>query len=320
MARHSYSASVEDEGMSVQEFLESRGMLQKEVVKLFEKGKIFLNGEGLELWTAITASDVVSVNHSKRKDFNKDQVLEEKEIEIPEILYEDEDIIAYNKPSNVLVVADRNDLNTGLLGALRRHNNSPSGPPYLLHRLDRGTSGVWIVAKHTEAKKHINQQFVDNQIYKQYRAIVQGVFFDKEGEINEPIGKHPKHGTKMIVGKGKEASSRYKVLRQFRHYAVVRVWPTTGRTHQIRAHLQHLGHPLLIDELYGGMAEFFLSKIKPKYKTTHKKLEKPLISRLTLHCEAMELSLPSLASTIRIESPLPKDLARLERNFQNYDK
>jgi len=311
VVRHNYSAQPSDKGLNMMEFLLCRGISRPEALGMFERGLVMLNGEVAESDMEIKLSDSVLIKSLKKKRLPK--------VVLPTVLYEDDHIVAYDKPSDRLVVADRSQMNTGLLGELRAVANKPEGPPYLLHRLDRGTSGVWIVAKTLEAKKFISQQFVDNQVKKQYRAIVQGVFFEKEGEVDVSIAPHPKHPTKMITGKGKASLSRYKLLRQYRHYAVVRVWPQTGRTHQVRLHMKHLGHPLLIDDFYGGFSEFFLSKIKPNYKTAKKRAEKPLISRLTLHCEAMELMTTPLGSTIRIESPLAKDLQRLERNLQNYD-
>ena len=299
-----------DKGLTLFEFLECRGHSEEEIKRLADEGRLIHNGDVAELDMLIKISDKVSIDHRR---------YEGSTYKTPPILYEDDSMIAYDKPSEYMVVADRANLHTGLLGHLRDQNGTPAGPPYLVHRLDKGTSGVWVVAKTVEAKKSLTDQFANNKVKKQYRAIVQGTFFDKEGEIDVPIDKHPKHPTKMITGKGKEAHSRYKVLRQYRHYATVRVWPTTGRTHQIRLHLKYLGHPLLVDDFYGGYKEFFLSKIKSDYKKSKKRAEKPLISRLTLHCESMELLSPSLGSTIKIESPLPKDLARLERNLQNYD-
>lgn len=312
MKSQNFTAMSKDKGLNLFDFLECRGLKEQDVLDKFDRGLITLNGEQVELDYEIKLSDQIAVNRP---------VAEKKiEMKLPEVLYEDEDVVAYNKESDTVVVADRNQVNSGLLGYLRQLSGHPEGPPFLLHRLDRGTSGVWIVAKTLKAKKHITDQFVNNQVTKQYRAIVQGVLFEKEGDISERIDKHPHHPTKMILGRGgKEADSSYKILRQFRHYAVVRVWPKTGRTHQVRLHMRSLGHPLLIDDFYGGMSEFFLSKIKPNYKTSKKRAEKPLISRLTLHCEAMELFLPSLGSKLKIEAPLAKDLARLERNLQNYD-
>lgn len=221
---------------------------------------------------------------------------------VDEILYEDADLLAVNKPAGLLAVPDRFDKQKanlfGRLQALR-----PGEYLGNLHRLDRHTSGVMVFAKNSAAYRQISAQFRDRQTRKVYGAICQGNPADQV--IDLPIGERVDHpGYSRIDRKnGKEARSIVRVKEPFRGYAFVEVEIETGRQHQIRVHLQAIGCPLVGDPDYGG-APLLLSQIKLKYKAKPGEEERPLLARPALHAASITLTQPA----ITITAPLPKDL------------
>jgi RluA family pseudouridine synthase len=312
--RRNFPITKSDQETTIFDFLIKQGFSEQEIQSFFQQGQIFLNEESAGEREYLSYRDILSIRKGAKKERSVRWTAKDLKV-----LYEDNEIVAYDKPSGFPVVAERKRKNTGLLGLLRETSGNPQGPPYLVHRLDRGTSGVWILAKTLHAKRHLTQQFVENRVKKQYRVQVQGFLHEKEGLIDVAIAPHPGNAVAMILSKkGKTARTKYKCLEQFRRFAIIRAWPLTGRTHQIRLHMRYLGHPLIIDELYGGLNGFYLSKIKAAYKKAKNRPENPIINRLTLHAEQIELLSAVDESKIVITSPLPKDLIRLERNLQNY--
>ena len=186
----------------------------------------------------------------------------------------------------------------------------------VVHRLDKDTSGVLLFAKNAEAQRHFSHQFQNNTVEKEYLALVAGSPPADEGEIDAPLARHPTDPKRMSVVRhgGRPARTLWKVEQRFRGLALLRVFPKTGKTHQIRVHLKHAGMPLAVDPLYnsqpasrGGKARgVYLSTIKQGYRPKRGEEETPLIERLTLHAEALAFTAPS-GERLRLECPLPKD-------------
>ena len=224
---------------------------------------------------------------------------------IIEITYQDDDTIVINKPSGVSVTADRSS-QAQLVDIL----SEQLGPRIcselrLVHRLDKYTSGVMILAKNVQAQSKFSAYFAKKLVKKTYLALVTGVVRRQEGTIDAPLAhSRKKPGLMCIVRKrGKKAITKWKLLADFGTAALLAVYPLTGRTHQIRVHLPSVRLPLLIDPLYGNPKPFFLSDFKADYRLGRGQTEKPLIERLTLH--AYQLEFPKPSSVIPADSVIP---------------
>lgn len=224
-----------------------------------------------------------------------------------ETLYEDDDLIIVNKPAGLLVVPDRFRHE---LPSLNKLLEAKLGQKiWIVHRLDRDTSGVICFAKNEHAHRYLSLLFQERDVNKFYAGLVQGVVVPAEARIDSPIAEHPATNGKMIVSKrGKIAVTDYKVVEQWPLYALLQFQIHTGRTHQIRVHMQSIGHPIVCDELYGDGRPFYLSTIKRKYRMSDKdEEERPLLSRLALHAYRLEFKKED-GTLVVAEALLPKDI------------
>jgi 23S rRNA pseudouridine1911/1915/1917 synthase len=237
-------------------------------------------------------------------------------MKIPEIIFENEDCVVLNKPSGLLSVPDRKQLEVNLKNLLE----AKYGVIFTVHRLDAPTSGVIIFAKNEHTHKDLSQQFENRQTKKLYIGIVLGSLYEKEGTIDAKIFEHPgKNGTMVINRKGKEAITNYKVIKEFRKYSVVEFDILTGRTHQIRVHANNIGHPIVCDELYGDAKPILLSLLKKKFNLNKNELEeRPILARLGLH--ALRLTIAINGETKTFEAPLPKDMAVTIKQLEKYSR
>lgn len=235
-----------------------------------------------------------------------------------EILFEDDDMVIVNKPSGVLVIPDRFDNN---IPSLNRMLEEQYGHRiYVVHRLDRGTSGVICFAKNEESHKYLSGLFREHEVEKYYTGLVGGRMLQEEGTIESAIMEHPtKKGRMVVTAKGKASKTDFHVLEQWPLYSLVQFRIYTGRTHQIRVHMQSIGHPIVCDELYGDGKPFFLSAIKKKYNIGKFEEEKPLLDRLALH--ASKLVLKTIGGEeITVEAPLPKDIRACVNQLNKWAK
>ncbi|HEX2608877.1 MAG TPA: RluA family pseudouridine synthase [Flavisolibacter sp.] len=221
------------------------------------------------------------------------------------ILFENDDFVVINKPSGLLSIPDRFGKDISVKQLLK----DKYGGIFTVHRLDRDTSGLVVFAKNEAMHKHLSQQFEGRETTKIYNGLVLGVPVSKSGTINEPISEHPvKKGVMTVYKKGKESITEYEVLESYRFFSWMQFHILTGRTHQIRVHMKHIGHPIACDELYGDGKPIFISQLKPRYNLSQsEEAERPLLSRLALH--AAQLTFKGTdGSLFHYEAPLPKDL------------
>ena len=238
--------------------------------------------------------------------------------EIPlEFLLLDDVMAAVNKPPGMVVHPAKGNWKGTLAGALKWHLeregaglSSLGGPtrPGIVHRLDRDTSGVIVVARSEDAHHRLAKQFERRTVEKTYLAITQGQpSFDRD-EISAPIGIHPYQREKMAVrhdhATSREAVTRYEVIERFRGAALVRVAPKTGRTHQIRVHLAHIGCPVLSDMLYSGR-----SVIEPTLFGLP--AGPPLLTRQALHAASLAIDHPTTGERLQLAAPLPADMEQM---------
>ncbi len=221
-----------------------------------------------------------------------------------EVIHEDDTIVIINKKAHVLSIPDRFDPTKPNLSGLLR---SRYGEIYVVHRLDMETSGIMVFAKTEEAHAHLSEQFESRSIIKKYLALCQHPS-EPSGTIHTSITEHRTKKNMYIASlKGKEALTDYEVIKSLDRYALVSLRIHTGRTHQIRVHLKHIGAPLITDKKYGLSSEFFLSQIK-RIKFQRDKEESPLISRSALHSSTLTLTHPKTLKLETYEAPLPKDI------------
>jgi RluA family pseudouridine synthase len=226
------------------------------------------------------------------------------------IIYQDDDILVVNKPAGVSVTKDRTGAAEFVDVLADEFGPNISSKVRLVHRLDKGTSGIMILARNKEAQSLFCSLFEKKLVKKTYLALVTGAISAQRGTISAPLAHSRKKPALMCIAakKGKEAVTDWELLADFGIAALLGVSPLTGRTHQIRVHLSSIGMPLLIDPLYGNSKAFFLSDFKADYRLGKGKTETPLIERLTLHAYQIQLT--------RLKPSLPDCfVAGLDRRF-----
>lgn len=235
-----------------------------------------------------------------------------------DILYEDDWLIVINKQAGVLSIPDR--FKPELIN-LQSVLQKRCGEIFPVHRLDKDTSGIICFAKTAEAHRHLSIQFENRTISKNYHAIVHGIPIKEESDIDLKI-LIPQNKNKVIVStKGKDALSKYRIVQAFRRYALLEIELITGRKHQIRAHLSHIGHPIVADEKYGHESAFYLSSIKrKKYHLKKYEVEIPLINRQMLHAYKIRLLHPLTEEALEIEADYPKDFNALFKQLNKLDR
>jgi 23S rRNA pseudouridine1911/1915/1917 synthase len=226
---------------------------------------------------------------------------------LPDIIFENENLVALNKPAGMLSIPDRMQSETSLKDLLKEKY----GEIFTVHRLDKGTSGVIVFAKNEATHKSLSQTFESRDVEKIYLGLVHGNVSPASGSIAEAIAEHPAKNGKMIIhAKGKISLTDYEMLQGFRLFSWMKFQIHTGRTHQIRVHMQHLGHPIVCDDVYGNAEPVYLSKIKRKYNLAKKEdNERAILSRLALHSSSLKFIFDG--KDFFFEAPLPKDLKAL---------
>lgn len=243
-----------------------------------------------------------------------------------DFLYEDDDLVAVNKPPGMVVHPAKGHWAGTLAAALAHHFgdalSKTGGPtrPGIVHRLDRDTSGVIVVAKHDQAHERLAEQFQDRSTEKEYLAIVLGEPDRDADVIDEPIGPHPHVREKMAIRRdhpdARHAVTTFEVVERFRRCSLVRAKPKTGRTHQIRVHLAHVGHPVLCDKQYGGRSRITASELAGGVARPD---EPALLERQALHAHRLRINHPTTGERLSFEAPLPAEIEAVLRFLRGDD-
>ena len=244
------------------------------------------------------------------------------------IVYEDDALLVVNKPAGMVVHPGHGNYSGTLINALTFHfdnlPNNSSNRPGLVHRIDKDTSGLLVVAKTEEAMTHLAKQFFDKTSEREYIALVWGDVKEDQGTIEGAIGRHPKNRLQntVFIGddahKGKPAVTHYKVLERFGYVTLVSCKLETGRTHQIRVHLKHIGHTLFNDERYGGdriLKGTSFSKYKQFVENCFS-----ILPRQALHAKTLGFVHPVTQEKMKFDSPVPDDIAQCLEKWRNYSK
>jgi len=223
--------------------------------------------------------------------------------------------IALNKPAGLLSIPDRKGQDISLKSILQEKY----GEIFTVHRLDKETSGVILFAKTADAHRFFSQQFEERTVGKIYVGLVNGILPEKEGTIDSPIGEHPtKKGLMTVIKKGKPSITDYLVKEEFGKYSFLEFTIHTGRTHQIRVHMQSLGHPIVCDELYGDGTPVFISSLKKNFKLSKsEEEERPILSRVGLHAWRLIFT-DEDGKEYSPEAEMPKDMRALLQQLRKW--
>ena len=229
------------------------------------------------------------------------------------IIFENEHFIVINKPAGMLSIPDRVQSEPSLKDLLLEKH----GSIFTIHRLDKETSGIIMFAKDEETHKYFSRQFEERSVEKFYLGLVHGSLTQKTGSIDAPIMEHPVFKGQMVINKkGKSSLTDYEEVTPLGKYSLVKFRIHTGRTHQVRIHAKHIGHPIVCDPLYGDGKPVLLSSIKKKFKLSkHDDTERPMLDRVALHSYELKFK-DAQGNEHVLQAELPKDMRALVQQLK----
>ncbi len=289
-------------GMRLDAFVAEREEITRSAIqKLIESGNVLVNDKALSKSYKVAEGDIVEVEIPEVKEIS----LEAEDIPL-DIIYEDSDLVVVNKPKGMVVHPAPGNYSGTLVNALLFHcKDSLSGingeiRPGIVHRIDKDTSGLLVVAKNDKAHNSLAAQIKEHSCLRSYEAVVVGNIKDDSGKIDAPIARHPTDRKKMAIVKGgREAVTHFEVIKRYEGYTHLRLRLETGRTHQIRVHMSSMGHPVFCDSVYGGM---------------HTKTEQINASKINgqcLHARTLGFVHPTSGERLYFESELPSYFTEL---------
>lgn len=290
----------------------SRGIFQRAI----EAEAVLLNGLPVKPSRRLRVNDRLDVALREQPD----DTLEPEDIPLT-IIFEDDSLAVINKPADMVTHPSKGNFKGTLAAAVQFHFNQLSDiagqmRPGIVHRLDRDTTGVILIAKSNQTHHRLSAQFERREVHKEYRAIVRGELDRHSDRIETHIRVHPKVREKMITcgpeEGARQAVTDYEVLERFRGYTYVRLLPHTGRTHQLRVHMLHIGHPIVSDHLYAGQRELRLADLfsADTLASDRPAADITLISRQALHAFRLEVRHPVTDRPLVFQADLPEDIER----------
>ncbi len=323
---HSFTAASGQEPLRVDKFLMNfiENATRNKIQAAAKEGNIFVNGTPVKQNYKVKAFDEVKVLLSYPPYEN---LLTPENIPL-DIVYEDDDLLVVNKPAGMVVHPGHGNYSGTLINALVYHfenlPNNSSDRPGLVHRIDKDTSGLLVVAKTEKAMTHLSKQFFNKTSEREYVAIVWGNVNEDEGRVEGNIGRNPKNRLQNIVfegdeaDKGKSAVTHYKVIERLGYVSLVSCQLETGRTHQIRVHMKHIGHTLFNDDRYGG-DKILKGTTFTKYKQFVDNCFK-VLPRQALHAKTLGFEHPTTGEFLKFEADLPQDMQQCIEKWHNYAK
>ncbi len=275
----------------------AEGFSRTKIKQLIDGGRILLNGKEAKPHTKIAPGDKISISFTPQPDTST------RAENIPlDIVYEDEDLMVVNKPVGMVVHPACGNPSGTLVNALLHHSKALSSVggmirPGIVHRLDKDTSGLLVVAKNDNTHRLLGEQFKHHKITRVYWAAVKGVVQHDEMRSKEPLGRSPQNRKKVVVQEegGRPSATNFKVLKRYEKATLLEARPETGRTHQIRVHLRALGYPVLGDMVYGVSSQW--------------------INRQALHAKQLGFTHPRTKEKLVFDSDLPEDMQNLLKHL-----
>ena len=321
---HRFEASKGQSALRVDKFLMNmiENTTRNKIQQAAENGSILVNDVAVKSNYKVKAGDVVRLVLAHP---TYEQLLTPENIPL-DIVYEDDQLLVINKPAGMVVHPGHGNYSGTLVNALAYHfENLPmnsSERPGLVHRIDKDTTGLLVVAKTEHAMAYLTKQFAEKTSEREYVALVWGNIEEDEGTVEGNIGRHDTNRMRMAVHesdeKGKHAVTHYKVLERFGYVTLVSCQLETGRTHQIRVHMKHIGHTLFNDERYGGDS-ILKGTTFTKYKQFGDNCFK-VLPRQALHAKTLGFEHPITKEFLRFDTPIPQDLQECIEKWRVYSK
>ncbi|MBI6117805.1 RluA family pseudouridine synthase [Salegentibacter maritimus] len=323
---HKFEAGPGQKPLRVDKFLMNfiENATRNKIQKAAKTGNIYVNEEQVKQNYKVKAGDIVQVMFEHPP---YEFLLTPENIPL-DIVYEDDTLLVVNKPAGMVVHPGHGNYSGTLINALVYHfenlPNNSSDRPGLVHRIDKDTSGLLVIAKTEEAMAHLSKQFFDKTSEREYVALVWGNIEEDEGRVEGNIGRHPKNRLQNTVyegeeaEKGKPAVTHYKVLERFGYVTLVSCKLETGRTHQIRVHMKHIGHTLFNDERYGG-DKILKGTTFSKYKQFVDNCFK-ILPRQALHAKTLGFVHPKTGEAMSFNTQIPEDIQACVEKWRNYAK
>ena len=289
-AHHEFQVAVDESRLDQYLAKQDTGLTRSQLQKLISEGQVLVNGSVAKPSNKVRAGDQVKLSVPPPRPTQ----LVAQDIPVT-VVYQDENLVVIDKPAGLAVHPGPGHPDQTLVNALLAMCPDIQGiggeiRPGIVHRLDKDTSGLMMVAKTHQAHIELSAQIKARQVTKGYLALVEGAPAPLQGKVDAPVGRHPRRRTRMaVVVGGKEARTSYKVKEQFQGHSLLELYLETGRTHQIRVHLAHIGHPLVGDTVYGKAS--------------------PLVERHFLHAFHLGFKHPVTGEPLEFQTGLPSDLA-----------